>query len=108
MSPDDVSIPLKTVIEQVHDKKDLISHSPTILEEHKALKSENEQLKSELDATRCENVSIRAELRAMHRRLDRVEGLSELVNLCKLLLTGSAVPFVSIFLLYCLLDGARW
>lgn len=76
------------------------------MEEHEYLRTENHRLQSELDQLRRNYEDSSRRLQKVERELDRRNQTTEIVNLCKLLLTGSLVPLMSIVLLYWVLEGS--
>ncbi len=76
------------------------------VEEHDSMRAENQRLQVELDHLRRNYDDASRRLQKLERELDRRNQTSEVVNLCKLLLTGSLIPFISIFVLYWLMDGS--
>jgi len=76
------------------------------VEEHEYLRTENHRLQSELDQLRRNYEDSSRRLQKVERELDRRNQTTEIVNLCKLLLTGSLVPLMSIVLLYWVLEGS--
>ena len=77
-----------------------------IVDEHSSMRRENKFLHAELEALRIEHHDAMRRLSTLQRELERTSQTKEVVNLCKLLLTGSLIPLVSVFLLYTLIDGS--
>jgi regulator of replication initiation timing len=76
------------------------------VEEHDSMRAENHRLQLELDSLRRNYDDASRRLQNLERELDRRKQASEVVDLCKLLLTGTLVPFLSIFVLYWLIEGS--
>jgi septal ring factor EnvC (AmiA/AmiB activator) len=89
-------------IESLEISKKLVA----AVEEHDSMRAENHRLQVELDHLRRNYEDASRRLQKLERELDRRNQTSEVVNLCKLLLTGSLVPFISIFVFYWLMDGS--
>lgn len=77
-----------------------------MIAEHENLKQENSDLRAELDTIKREYEQVTKQLASLQRQVERTNEAKEVVNLCKLLLAGSLVPIISLFLIYSSLDGS--
>ena len=82
----------------------MVKRISVIVEEHNLLKRENQTLHAELETLRVEYNDLLRKYANVERELSLTSNTKEVVNLCKLLLTGSLIPVASIFILYSLID----
>lgn len=75
-----------------------------MVNEHNSLREENNSLHAELDVLRLDYNALLKKISVLEREANLTSQTKEVVNLCKLLLTGSLIPVASIFLLYLLID----